>query len=122
MSAIPIYGEAFADSGATILARAYGTSGSYITQAAISSITCAVTDITTGTAVSVITPSIVVSSVVFDTLQTGGMWTKDSTGYNFRHALPATAFPDSGHVYQVVYTVTPSSGAVFFIVAQVTAK
>lgn len=122
MSANITHGEVFADSGSTLLARVYGTAGTYLTQAATSSITCAVNDITTGSPVSVITPSIVVSSVIFDTLQTGGMWTRDSTGYNFRHAMPATAFPDAGHVYEVIYTVTPTSGAVFPIRFQVTAE
>lgn len=122
MSANITYGEVFADSGSTLLARVYGTAGTYLTQATTSSITCAVNDITTGSPVSVITPSIVVASVIFDTLQTGGMWTKDSTGYNFRHAMPATAFPDAAHVYEVVYTVTPTSGAVFALVWRITAR
>ncbi len=122
MSANIIHGEAFAGSGSILLARVYGTAGTYLTQATTSSITCAVNDITTGSPVSVITPSIVVASVIFDTLQTGGLWTKDSTGYNFRHAMAATAFPTAGHVYEVIYTVTPSSGAVFPLVWRITAK
>src|SRR4051812_31859089 len=96
--------RAFAATGAAMLARIRGSDGSYVTQAVTSSITCAVSDMTTGSAVAVITPSVVVASAIFDTLQTDSAWSKDSTGYNFKHSLPATAFPTAGHVYLVVYT------------------
>ena len=107
------YGTVLAASGTTILDRVVGADGDPFDQADLSSITCAVYDITTGTDVAVITPSIVISSVVYDTLQTGALWeNRDATGYNFAHALPVTAFPTAAHVYKVIYTFTPASGAV----------
>lgn len=53
------------------------------------------------------------ASCIFDTLQTGGLWTADAEGYNFRHAMDVSttdAFPQAGSTYQVRYEVTPSSG------------
>lgn len=116
----PIRGVAWEDGGATCLARIVGLSGSNITQAVVSSIACTVYDVTG--AVSIITPSITVSSVVFDTLQTDSRWDVDSTGFNFAHALPATAFPTYGHVYRVEYKFAPVSGAAYYVVFEVTAQ
>lgn len=122
MTANIIYDTAFEDTGQIMLGRIRGSDAAYVTQASLTSITCAVVDITTGSEVSVITPSIVIATVIFDTLQTGSLWTVDSTGYNFKHAMPATAFPDASHVYKVTYTATPVSGAVFKWQYQITAK
>lgn len=120
MTASIIRDSAFKDSGAIFLARILASDGTNLVQADVSSITCTVTDIT-GMPAAVITPSIVVSVSVFDTLQTDSLWSKDSTGYNFRHAMPATAFPTGGNVYRVEYKFTPASGAVFYVVFEVTA-
>jgi len=57
--------------------------------------------------------SLSVSQVIYDTLQTGGLWTVDSTGYNFRHEInvsSAEAFPKAGAQYQVRYELTPAAG------------
>lgn len=114
MSASTIAESILAGSGSVFLARIRNSSGSYLTQATTTSIACTVYDITTGTAVSSSTPTVTVAASVYDTLQTGSPpWTKDSTGYNFRHAMPATAFATAGKVYQVSYVVTPTSGEVF---------
>jgi hypothetical protein len=122
MTASVIKATVFEDGGAIALARILGWDGSAIEQSEVTSITCAVTNITTGSPVSVITPSITVSDVIFDTLQTTALWTKDSTGFNFKHALPATAFPTGNNVYRVEYKFTPTAGAVFYVVFQVTAE
>lgn len=107
----------FEDGGATFLARVLGNAGTAITQATITSITYAVYDLSTTTpTTAVISGTLVVASTVFDTLQTDARWTADSTGYNFLHAMPATAFPTGKHQYKVEYKVTPTSGAVFWIV------
>src|SRR6187402_145567 len=101
---------AFEDGGATFMARVLGNAGTAITQATISSITCNVYDMTAPT-VAVISPTVTVNSVVFDTLQTDARWTADTTGYNFLHAMPATAFPTGKRNYKVEYKFTPTSGA-----------
>lgn len=57
---------------------------------------------------------LVVSEVVFDTLQTGGPWTVDAVGYNFRHEVAVganEAFPAAGRDYQVRYELQSVSGA-----------
>ncbi len=57
--------------------------------------------------------ALTVSDVVFDTLQTGGLWTVDAIGFNFRHEIDVSseeAFPKAGAVYQVRYELTPTSG------------
>lgn len=103
----------YEDAGATCMARVYGNAATAITQATISSITCAVYDLTTGS--SVVTPSVVVATSVFDTLQTDARWTADATGYNFRYDLPATAFPTGDRRYRIEFVFTPTSGAVFVV-------
>ena len=64
------------------------------------------------------------ASCIFNTLQTGGLWSKDSTGYNFRHILDISsnqAFGTAGRKYLVEFTITPTSGQVikFGFVAEV---
>lgn len=54
-----------------------------------------------------------VGEVMFDTLQTGGSWTVDVSGYNFRHEIGRDqegAFFKSGARYQVRYVFTPMFG------------
>ena len=114
-------GSVFQNSGALFLARVRSSSGSYVTQATLSTITCRVSNMTTGVAVTVISPTITISTSVFDALQTDAYWTQDTTGYNFKHAMPATAFPTANNVYRVEYKFTPTSGAVFYVEFQVTA-
>lgn len=103
------------------MARIRAVSGSYITQAGVTSIACVVKDITADSTTTIISPTITVASVVFDALQTTAAWSFDDTGFNFKHDLAATAFPDAGHVYHVEYKFTPTSGSVFYVVYHVTA-
>jgi hypothetical protein len=54
-----------------------------------------------------------VGDVIFNSLQTGGLWTVDEVGYNFRHDVDvsaAEAFPKAGALYQVRYEIVPTSG------------
>jgi hypothetical protein len=114
------YAVIWEDGGATFLARVVGVDGSNMTQSAVSTITCAVFDLgsaTPETAVS--TPTVTKASTVFDTLQTDGRWTKDTTGYNFRHTIGATVFSGGGKRYGIEYKFTPTSGEVYWVCYEV---
>jgi len=85
--------------------------GSNATQSALSSITWkAWNERNVGTVHA--SGTLTVSSVVFDTLQTDGRWTADTTGYNFRHDITQATFTDPGR-YVIEYTVTMTGGNSF---------
>lgn len=112
MTANIIYDSALQSRATTCLSRSRLSTGAYITIAALSSITRTVKDLT-DTTQSLVTDSLTVASVVFDTLQTDARWTKDSTGFNFLDIVPASKLPTADHVYRVEYKATEaSSGAV----------
>lgn len=53
------------------------------------------------------------AAVLCDTLQTAGAWTRDATGYNFRHTLDVRAqpaFATAGRHYLVEYRLMPNAG------------
>lgn len=111
------------DGGATCLARVYGNAGTAITQASLSAIGCKVFDQdSTAPATAVASTSLTVASVVFDTLQTGGPWSKDATGYNFKHTLSSSWFATGNHRYRVEYKFDPASGPDFFVNYELFAK
>lgn len=111
-------GRVFEDGGACFMARVAGNDGEYITQVSISSIDCTIKNARTQAAVS--TPSVVVADSVFDTLQTDSRWSEDSTGYNFRHTVPAATFTTADTIYRVEYRFTPAVGEVFWVVFEAT--
>lgn len=102
------------DGGAFLAARILGNNGAYLTQATTSSITYLIYDVTAGAEIT--SGSLTISSVIFDTLQTDGRWTEDTTGYNFGYAAAASAFATPDHTYRVEFKITPTSGQVFFVV------
>lgn len=87
-----ITGIAYEDTTIVLMARVTGLEGANIAQSDVSSITATVTDLSDNTPVAQVT--LTKTDVVFNTLQTGGPWTKDATGYNFRYDLPYTYIPD----------------------------
>jgi hypothetical protein len=103
------------------MARLVNVAQTAVTQATIASAYLKVYD-ADGTQVST-TVTLTVSSVIFDTLQTGNGWTVDSTGYNFRYVITgATYFPDGGVRYTGEFVFTPSSGSPFAFVIRNTTK
>lgn len=114
-----ILGTAFKNGSAILMARIVDSAGAYIQQSGVSAIKYSIYELdpcrTDNVAVVVghDTVSLSVSSVVYDSLQTGGLWTIDATGYNFRHQIDVSqdeAFPKAGTHYQVRYELTPTAG------------
>ena len=108
------------DGGVTNLARVKGQTGANITQASISSIRREIFDRTVPATVG--TTTLTIATAVFDTLQTGGPWSKDTTGYNFKDAIGSTNFANGDRRYRVQYKFTPASGAAFWVVYELYAK
>ena len=116
----PFKGYVIEDGGATFLARINGNTGVAITQSLISSISVKVFDLDSDTPdTAVYSASVTVATSVFDTLQTDAIWTEDTDGYNFKHAMPASAFAIGNHNYRIEYLFTPATGEVFWVLFEV---
>jgi hypothetical protein len=114
-----IFGTAFKNGSAVLLARIVDSAGVVVQQAGVSAIEYSVFELDPcrPDELTVVAGhdgvSLVVADVIFDSLQTGGLWTVDEIGYNFRHEIDVSAdeaFPKAGAQYQVRYEITPTSG------------
>ena len=113
------FGTAFKNGSAVLMARIVDAAGANVQQAGIAAIEYSIFELDPCRPDN-LTPiaghdgeSLVVASVIFNALQTGGLWTVDEVGYNFRHEIDVTAseaFPKAGTQYQVRYQLTPTSG------------
>jgi hypothetical protein len=119
-----IFGTAFKNGSATLLARLVGNDGAYLTPAGITAAAYSVfllddRDPNARTAVSGHSAiSLTVNDVLFAALQTDALWTADSIGYNFKHALSVAthpAFAIAGRRYLVEYTLTPTTDPVILV-------
>jgi hypothetical protein len=136
----PIFrGTVSGQTGTTLMARLRGQNGVLVTQGTLLSITYTITNITTGAAVG--SGTLVVSTVIFDSLQQNDpRWKQDSAakpgldgvwGFNFLAQIPAASFPVSPQstagiaapnpTYQVDCVFTPIAGEPFRVIFQVTA-
>ncbi|QNN24348.1 hypothetical protein HED60_19410 [Planctomycetales bacterium ZRK34] len=113
-----VRGIVFENSAVITLARIRKNTGDNAQQSDISSITCNIYDIS-DTSAAQSTPSVTVSSVIYDTLQTDSRWTADSTGYNFAHEIPAWALWKGDTTYRIEYLFTPASGEAFYAAYEV---
>ncbi len=122
--AIDIYGTAFKNGSATMMARIVGADGGNITQADIATIHYSIyllddQDPDSRTAVTGHSQvTLPVYQVIFNSLQTDATWTVDAIGYNFRHVLDVAnhpAFPFAGRRYLIEYVLTPLSGQVILV-------
>lgn len=104
--------------GATpiLLARVVGMAGANITQASLNSLAYMVVKDVAGVITTVIAEtSLTIADIIFDTLQTDAIWTKDSTGYNFKHQLAATDIPDPSTKYRVQHKLVDTNSLPSFI-------
>ena len=101
-----IQGTVWEDTTPYLMARVVGATAEILTRSDISSVSYTVVDIDDNTTV-VASGSPSKDTVFFNSLQTDARWTKDSTGYNFAFALPATALPNGQQTYVVDFQITP---------------
>lgn len=114
-----IHGSAFKNGSAVLLARIVDATGANVQQAGLAAIEYSIYELDPcrpDESVAVTghdRVAVSVSSVIFNALQTGGLWTADDVGFNFRHEInvsSADAFPKAGAQYQIRYELTPTSG------------
>lgn len=112
MSNIPrLQVEAVSGNSIACIARLRKADASAIQQADIASIARNIFELTADdVSGSVVTDALVVADVVYDTLQTGGTWTVDATGYNFLDTVPYSKLATAGATYLVQYRATLSDG------------
>lgn len=118
MSEVHVSDPVFEDTPATVLGRLcarngsgavspIATEGELLQQADISSITVKAYD-EAGTLITSTTPTI--SDVIYDALQTTGVFSKIARGGNFAYDCPATMFPTGSVNVRIEITFTLVSG------------
>lgn len=103
------------DTGVDLMSRVTDAAAALLLQATTTSIEMRVFDqfSTTPTTAIATDLAVVVADTIFDTLQTSDdRWTFDTTGYNFKYRLAASALPESGRLYRVEFAITPTVGDV----------
>jgi hypothetical protein len=114
-----ILGTVFKNGSAILMARVVDAAGADVQQSGIAAVEYSIYELDScrpDNFVPVVghdAVSLDVEDVIFNSLQTGGLWTADEVGYNFRHQIDVTeaeAFAKAGVQYQVRYQLTPTSG------------
>lgn len=110
-----ITGYSIAAGSNVFLARIENTAGQLITQSTVSSIAYASWDVTN--AALVVTGTLTVATVVFNTAQDDDLWedvndTNSQPGYNFRWVTPTTLLPKGNTRYIVTVQFTMTNGSV----------
>ncbi|MEX2091838.1 MAG: hypothetical protein WD971_04130 [Pirellulales bacterium] len=114
-----IFGTAFKNGSAILMARIVDAAGANVQQAGLAAIEYSIYELDPCRPDNLAAVaghdgvSLVVADVIFNALQTGGLWTVDDVGYNFRHEIDVStteAFPKAGAQYQVRYELTPTAG------------
>lgn len=122
MQPVIVKGEVWEGSNPNLMWRAVGLNGSPLVQSDISAASLTIYDMSAGAsqATAVVGPtSLTVSAFVFNTLQTDGYWTRDSTGYNVRYMVDASGFTnDGGKKYRACIKLTTTSYGTVWLVAE----
>jgi hypothetical protein len=108
----------FEDSGFHLMARLMRNDGNVCPSGDFSAIDLNVFDIDRDWKV-VDSSTLTIANVFFDVLQTDSRWTKDSTGYNFRHAVAASSMIQGDSTYRYEFKFTATSGAVVWVLFDV---
>ena len=108
MTCETVQGSVYEDSTFSLMAR-FEVDGTAGLQADCSSIAMKAWK-TTDYDTAVLDVALTVANVVFDTLQTDGRWSEDSTGYNFRYDVADTVCTVPGARYRFEAVVTTSGG------------
>ena len=104
----PVQVDILEDGAVACMARLTGWAGTAVTTANVTAVGWGLYDLGSTSPTVAIASSTSLSSVIYSTLQTGG-WTKDTTGYNFRHIIGSTLLSAPNRNYVSEYRVTPSS-------------
>lgn len=121
MGAILVIGTTYEDQGVVVLGRVRDWEADLLVQADFGSITLKLFDESSSTPnTAIYSATLTVSSVIYNTLQTGGGWTVDSTGWNFRTSIAGQYFADPCHQYRCEVLFAPTGAETFFGVAQIT--
>lgn len=89
------------------------TEGNLVKQADLASITLKTFDVLSAApTTAVYSATLVISTVVFDALQTSGIWGLLEDGGNFLARVPAAALPTENRRYRVEITFTSAGGSV----------
>lgn len=109
---------AWIDGSLSIFARIVDKDGTAAVQADIESVTFFTDDGTTTSAGE----SLTVANVVFDTLQTDAIWTRDALGFNFRHDVDDDVITDESLTYTLSYKLVYDNGFVDYISVTITPR
>ena len=119
-----IHGTVFKNGSATLLARVVGADGAAVTRAQVASICYTVCLLDEQDPDQQLPQAghagmaLQASDVLYDVLQTGPLWTRDTVGYNFKHVLDVSshqAFPTAGRSYRIVYELSPTAGQAILV-------
>jgi hypothetical protein len=114
-----IFGTAFKNGSAVLMARIVDAAGANVQQSGVAAIEYSIYELDPCRPDNLTAVAghdgvaLTVANVIYNTLQTGGLWTLDAVGYNFRHEIDVTtseAFPKAGVAYQIRYELTPTTG------------
>lgn len=119
-----IHGTVFKNGSATFLARVLKADGTLVRQTDLTEVKYSIyvlddEDPDQQTAIAGHTQvTIAIADVIYDTLQTEPIWTRDAIGYNFKHVVDVSsqqAFSVAGRAYRVRYELTPVTGQIILV-------
>ena len=112
-----IRGTVFVGGTLTALARIVDWQNDALVQSGVTSIHYTITNPAGSAVTGHNNVSLTVSAVVYNSLQTVGLWTTDTTGYNFAHTIDISsnaAFAAAGR-YTLQYNIVPASGQLIIV-------